>query len=181
MTLEELWLLFPIILTENKACWKKYYQEQAAELKKLLPIDSKINHIGSTAINGIWAKPIVDILVEVDKTTDFADTCAVLQNNGWTKMSEAERRMSFNKGYTENGFSEKVFHLHLRYVGDNDEIYFRNYLIAHPQVAKDYEALKLELWKRFEHNRDGYTEAKGNFVKKYTSLAKQEGTNEIQK
>ena len=174
MTLEELWQLFPIILTEHKDCWEKYYAEEADELKILLPQGTKINHIGSTAVKGIWAKSIVDILIEVDETVRLAEVGTILQDNGWIKMSESERRMSFNKGYTESGFAEKVFHLHLRYMGDNDEIYFRNYLIAHPKTAKEYEALKLELWKRFEHDRDGYTEAKSEFVKKYTALAKEE-------
>lgn len=173
MTLDELWQLFPIILTEHKDCWEKYYADEAAELKRLLPSGTKINHIGSTAVKGIWAKPIVDILVEVDGTVSLSEVGAVLQNSGWIKMCESER-MSFNKGYTENGFAEKVFHLHLRYMDDNDEIYFRDYLIAHPKIAKEYEALKLGLWKRFEHDRDGYTEAKSEFVKKYTALAKLE-------
>ena len=174
MTLDELWQLFPIFLTEHNACWGEYYAEQAAELKNLLPPETIINHIGSTAVNGIWAKPIVDILVEVDGI-DLSEVAAVLQGCGWLKMSESDRRISFNKGYTEKGFAEKVFHLHLRYAGDNDEVYFRNYLISHPEVAKEYEALKLELWKKFEHDRDGYTEAKSEFVKKYTALAKREG------
>lgn len=78
------------------------------------------------------------------------------------------------KGYTENGFAERVFHLHLRYEGDNDEIYFRNYLIAHPDIAREYERLKLGLWKRFEHDRDGYMNGKTEFVKKYTTHAKNE-------
>lgn len=180
MTLEELWQLFPIILTEHNDCWEKYYAEEAAKLKKILPIGTKINHIGSTAVQSIWAKPIVDILVEVDKAVNLSEVSETLQENGWIKMSETERRISFNKGYTESGFAEKVFHLHLRYVGDNDEIYFRDYLIAHPEVAKDYEALKLELWKRYEYDRDGYTAAKSEFVKKYTALAKERGTNDIQ-
>lgn len=175
MTVEELWQLFPIILTEHRECWERHYAEQAAELKRLLPTGTKINHIGSTAVKGIWAKPIVDILVEVDKIGGFSDMGAVLQANGWILMSQSASRMSFNKGYTESGFAEKVFHLHLRCVGDNDEIYFRDYLIAHPEVAKEYEALKLELWKKFEHDRDGYTDAKSGFVKKYTALAKREG------
>lgn len=171
MTLEELWLLFPITLTKHKVCWEKYYAEQAAELKKLLPSGAQINHIGSTAVKGIWAKPIIDILVEINKTFNLSEISAVLQDNGWIKMSETERRMSFNRGYTESGFAEKVYHLHLRYVGDNDEVYFRDYLIAHPEIAKEYETLKLELWKKFEHDRDSYTEAKSEFVKKYTALA----------
>lgn len=171
MTLKELWTLFPIILTEHNDCWDLYYLEEAEKLKSILPKSAAINHIGSTAVKGIWAKPIIDILVEVDS---FTDILALLESNGWTLMSESETRMSFNKGYTEKGFSQKVYHLHLRRFGDNDEIYFRDYLIAHPDVAKEYEKLKLELWKKFEHDRDGYTAAKGEFVKKYTVLAKQD-------
>ena len=179
MSLEELWQLFPIILTEHRDCWGSYYAEQADILKNILPFGTKISHIGSTAVNVIWAKSIVDILVEVEKSVNFSEVAAVLQSSGWIMMSESGQRMSFNKGYTESGFEEKVFHLHLRYMGDNDEVFFRDYLIAHPEVAREYEALKLELWKKFEHNRDGYTEAKGEFIKKYTALAKQEGKGEI--
>ena len=50
-------------------------------------------------------------------------------------MSETSDRLSFNKGYTEEGFAERVFHLHLRYIGDNDELYFRDYLIEHANIA----------------------------------------------
>ena len=166
MTLEELWELFPIILTEHNDCWKEYYAEEAAELKRILPAETIINHIGSTAVEGIWAKPIIDILAEVNE--NLQNVAVILQNNGWIKMSESEQRISFNKGYTETGFAEKVYHLHLRYIGDNDEIYFRDYLNNHPNIAKEYETLKLGLWKKFEHDRDGYTEAKSEFVVKHT-------------
>lgn len=80
--------------------------------------------------------------------------------------------MSFNKGYTEDGFAEKVFHLHLRYLGDNDELYFRDYMLDNSIEAKQYEALKLSLWKKYEHDRDGYTNAKSEFILKYTDKAK---------
>ena len=56
--------------------------------------------------------------------------------------------------------------------GDNDELYFRDYLNEHPQIAKEYEALKLELWKRYEHDRDAYTYAKTAFIRKLTSEAR---------
>lgn len=87
-------------------------------------------------------------------------------------MSSNENRISLNKGYTEDGFAEKVFHLHLRLKDDINEIYFRDYLNAHQDIAKEYEKLKLKLWKKYEHNRDAYTNAKTEFVKKYTELAK---------
>ena len=92
-------------------------------------------------------------------------------------MSESDDRISFNKGYTEKGFSEQVFHLHLRYSGDNDELYFRDYLIEHPSVAKDYEKLKLELWKKYEYNREAYTDAKSDFIHKYTKIARDKYKN----
>jgi len=48
----------------------------------------------------------------------------------------------------------------------------RDYLQEHPAVAKDYEKLKLSLWKQYEHNRDAYTDSKTDFIKKYTKEAK---------
>lgn len=174
MSLEELWQLFPIILTEHKPYWSEWYAEEVAMLQEILPPDQvvRISHIGSTAIEGIWAKPIIDILVEIVEDGDFQSLKKHLIDAGYLCMSENEQRLSFNKGYTEAGFAERVFHLHLRRSGDNDELYFRDYLIAHPDAAKEYEKLKLSLRKPYEHDRDGYTEAKAEFVEEYTLKAK---------
>ena len=172
MSLEELWQLFPIFLTEHQDYWKIWYADEKAGLKKILPKTARINHIGSTAVSSIWAKPIIDILVEVPREFDLAGIKDLLIKNSYICMSHSADRYSFNKGYTENGFSEKVFHLHLRYTGDNDELYFRDYLIEYPDVALEYEKMKLTLWKKFEHNRDGYTQAKTEFIQKYTNEAK---------
>ena len=172
MSLEELWQLFPIFLTEHQSYWKEWYAEEEKRLKKLLPQIERISHIGSTAISSIWAKPIIDILVEVSKANDLSVYKETIVHNGYICMSQSKDGISFNKGYTADGFAEQVFHLHLRYAGNNNELYFRDYLNEHPQVAKEYEELKLRLWKEYEHNRDGYTEAKAEFVKRYTDQAK---------
>ena len=110
--------------------------------------------------------------MEIPKAADMAVMRDLLLQNGFLLMSESQGRMSFNKGYTPSGFAERVFHLHLRYEDDNDELYFRDYLQEHPAVAKDYEKLKLSLWKQYEHNRDAYTDSKTDFIKKYTKEAK---------
>lgn len=170
MSLEELWELFPIVLTEHQDCWKEWYQTERAHLLLALPDTVKIHHIGSTSINGIWAKPTVDILVEAN-LNNYDSIKNTLVGNGYTCMSQTETRIDFNKGYTPNGFAEKVFHLHLREFGDNDELYFRDYMNEHPEIAKAYEKLKLSLWKQFEHDRDGYTESKTTFVREYTQRA----------
>lgn len=173
MSLEELWRLFPIYLTEHRECWKAWYEEETALLWEYLPKAERISHIGSTAIASIWAKPIIDILVELSPGSDMENAVKTLCQAGWLCMNQSGNRVSLNKGYTEQGFAERVFHLHLRYAGDNDELYFRDYLIDHPDDAKAYEKLKLELWKQYEHDRDGYTEAKKEFVARRTRQAKE--------
>lgn len=174
MSLEELWELFPIYLTEHQDSWYEWYEEEVNFLKSILPVisDLRIHHIGSTAIHGIWAKPIIDILIE---TPDIVTLKAVkdrMTANEYICMSDNGNRVCLNKGYTEKGFAEKVYHIHLRLMNDNDEIYFRDYLNAYPEIAKEYEKLKLSLWKKHEHNRDAYTKEKTEFVAHYTKLAK---------
>ena len=173
MTLEELWALFPIILTAHQEIWDAWYAEERDRLSGILPPeDIRISHIGSTAIDSIWAKPIIDILVEIPAALPMDKFKALLSQNGYICMSEQQNRISFNRGYTSEGFAERVFHLHLRYAGDNDELYFRDYLNDNPLLAKQYEELKLSLWKRFEHDRDGYTHAKTSFIIEQSEKAK---------
>ncbi len=173
MTLKELWHLFPIQLTAHQEGWAAQYEEMEQELSALLAgRDVRISHIGSTAIRGIWAKPIVDVLIEADEGEDLREIAGLLRKNNFIQMSAEENRISLNRGYTEEGFAEKVYHLHLRHMGDNDEAYFRDYLNEFPDIAKEYEALKLNLWKQYEFNRDGYTEAKTDFIRFHTGTAK---------
>lgn len=174
MTLEELWQLFPIRLTPHNTTWKTQYErEQANLLRCLSPLPVfRISHVGSSAVPTIHAKPIVDILLEIPKDKTMDEYQTRFTENGWICMQQSERRRSFNKGYTPNGFADEVFHLHLRIQGDCDELYFRDYLIDYPDAAKAYETVKLSLWKQYEFHRDNYTDGKSEFVKKYTEIAK---------
>lgn len=174
MSLEELWELFPIYLVAHSDRWRLYYAEMEAFLKASLSDLTvvRISHVGSTAIPGIWAKDIVDILVEIAEGPDMEEAAREVEKCGFCRMSTAADRASFQCGYTKNGFADRVFHLHLRYAGDHDELYFRDYLQEHPQIAKEYEALKLRLWKLYEHNRDAYTDAKTAFIGRWTAEAK---------
>lgn len=171
---EELWELFPIFLVKPDDKWAVYYEEIEAFLKTILhehPVE-RISHIGSTAVAGIWANNIVDVLVELSRDSALEAAARVLERNGFLRMSSEPGRISLNRGYERDGFAEKVYHVHLRCAGDHDELYFRDYLNEHPQTAREYEALKLSLWKRFEHDRDGYTQAKTAFVEAWTAEAK---------
>ena len=175
MSLEELWQLFPIFLVEHNREWVRWYDEEVKSISSLVPEKyiARISHIGSTAIPNIQAKNIVDILLEVPSEKELEPVKNILVENNWLCMSQKAKRISLNKGYTKQGFADKVFHLHIRVVGDNDEIYFRDYLIENGDIAKQYEKLKLQLWKEFEYDRDGYTDAKSDFIRKYTKIARE--------
>ena len=71
MSLKELWKLFPICLKEHQPYWKEWYTEEENLLKNRVPELERISHIGSTAISSVYAKPIIDILVEVPKRCDL--------------------------------------------------------------------------------------------------------------
>lgn len=178
MTLEELWELFPIILKEHNRDYLKWYEEEKRNLTELFAdFDiQRINHIGSTSVEGLIAKPIVDILLEFPEGYDMEDASARLQKAGWILMIEDKERqtLDLNKGYTPEGFAEKVYHLHVRALGDWDELYFRDYLREYPEAAQDYETLKLSLKEKYEHDRDAYTDEKSDFVQKYSQKARQE-------
>ena len=169
MTLEELWQLFPIILSSHNPDWKNYYEEEKALLEKAFGnLLVRIEHIGSTAVEGLIAKPTVDILLEADPSAPLETVRRTAERCGYTVMSEKnvpEYRLDLCKGYTPQGVADKVFHLHIRHPGDWDEIVFRDYLRQNPVKVREYARLKTELQKRFEHNRDAYTEAKGDFIR----------------
>ena len=169
MTLEELWQLFPIILSGYNPDWKKYYEEEKTLLGKIFGnLLIRIEHIGSTAVEGLIAKPTVDILLEVDPSASPDAVRQTAERCGYTVMSEKnvrEYRLDLCKGYTPQGFADKVFHLHIRHPCDWDEIIFRDFLRQNPAKAQEYARLKTDLQKRFEHNRDAYTEAKGDFIR----------------
>jgi len=178
MSLEELWQLFPIILKEHHSCYASWYEEEKQLLSDRLTDFGmlRINHIGSTSVEGLIAKPIVDILLEFSDCYELDRVSETLQTAGWILMikDDEKQMLDLNKGYTSAGFAEKVFHLHVRVLGDWDELYFRDYLREHREVAREYEELKLSLKEKYEHNRDAYTDAKTAFVQKYSRKAREE-------
>ncbi|NFP91272.1 GrpB family protein [Clostridium sporogenes] len=182
MSLEELWIMFPIILEEYNPMWKEWYLGEEKLIIGSIGNDNieRINHIGSTSVDGLIAKPTIDILLEITKDCDLKFLVNVLEENGYIFEKQPQKpapHMMFMKGYTEKGFAEKVFHLHVRYLDDWNELYFRDYLQSHTDISQKYGKLKMSLKDKYEHNRDGYTEAKTEFIRKYTTIGKIEFKN----
>jgi len=177
---ERLARLYPIILSEYNPAWPEWFAEEKANLERFIGTENiaGIHHFGSTSVPGLTAKPTVDILLEVADTVDIEELIALmpmeyicLRKEG-NSLSEHDKIMII-KGYTDTGFADKVYHIHVRYPGDWDELHFRDYLIAHPEAAAEYAVLKRSLFEDYEHDRDGYTAAKGEFIKEITKKAKE--------
>jgi len=124
------------------------------------------------------AKPTVDILLEIKKSVDIEKIKAALPSSEYICLSGTGLTMAtppphliFLKGYLPDGFAKKVFHIHVRYPGDHDELLFRDYLIAHPNAGAEYAALKFSLLQKYKHDRDGYTAAKTEFIRNITEKA----------
>ena len=166
--------LFPIVLVPHRDAWREQYARERERLLARLPEGAifRLSHVGSTAIDGIWAKPTVDMVLEAAGAEAFQRLDALLPACGYIRMRSEEGRVSFNRGYTPQGFAREVFHLHLRLSGDADEVFFRDCLNLRPDPAAAYERLRRSLWKLYERDRDGYTAAKGDFVRRVTAEAK---------
>ncbi|GAX03107.1 hypothetical protein IWT140_00705 [Secundilactobacillus pentosiphilus] len=172
MSLHELWQLFPIVLRAPDPNYQLWYADEKQKIVQHLhsAVIYRINHIGSTSVPGLIAKPTVDILLELVGSYDLDSVISDLQSLKWQVMARNNRlkTIDLNKGYLPTGFAEKVYHLHVKPAGDWGELYFRDYLIANSDVAKQYGELKLKLEQKYKYNRDAYTAAKTDFVTRYT-------------
>ena len=178
MTSQELGKLFPIYLTEHDPKWKFLFSDEKNRLTEKLGDEFlvRVDHIGSTAIPGILSKPTIDILLQVAENTPNQTIKDCFEKLGYIFIAKPENpppHMLFVKGYTPEGFKGQAYHVHVRYPGDWDEIRFRDYLCQHPAEAKAYARLKIVLSEKYKYDRDGYTDAKVQFVKAINREAKE--------
>lgn len=172
---ERLAKLYPIILTEYNPNYIRVYHKEKLFLQKCFANGIlRISHIGSTAVPNLISKPTVDILVEIEKEFDLTAITEKLNNKGYIVNRPPNDLIMYIKGYGESGFEGQVFHIHVRELADHNELYFRDYLIAHPKTAKEYGELKQTLQQKYRLDRDGYTFAKSEFINKITKLARLE-------
>lgn len=177
MTGKELGKIFPVIISEPDSRWLQKFAEERMVLIKEFGNDFflSIEHIGSTAVPNLRSKPIVDILCEIREDTGLDNLKERFETLGYRINNRPENpppHLIFVKGYSSEGFQGQVFHVHIRYKGDWDERYFRDYLIRNRKTALEYEELKKELAVKYRTDREAYTEAKTDFIKSVVKLAR---------
>lgn len=146
--------------------WKEEYVKEESKLKNIFKDELlNIQHIGSTSIPGICAKPVIDILVvvrDINKVDILEDE---MLKTGYFAKGEygIKGRRFFVKGQINRTHNVHIYQL--GHYEISNHLNFRDYLINHPEEAKNYEKLKKELSEEFKQDIDGYNEGKASFIK----------------
>jgi len=177
MTTDELGQLFPIIIVEYNPDWPRLASIEFGNIFEAVGKDviTRLEHIGSTAVPGLCAKPTIDLLLEIFEFTNCDLLIKQLHKIGYHFIPKPENpkpHMMFAKGYSESGINGQTFHIHLRYPGDWDEIVFRDYLISNHDAALNYADLKRVLADQYVNDREKYTDNKTDFIKRVLQLAR---------
>jgi GrpB-like predicted nucleotidyltransferase (UPF0157 family) len=159
-----------IHLQEYDKNWPKIYHEEKNDILKTAGkwIEG-IEHVGSTSVPGLIAKPTIDICIGVTSLSQAEqDILKPLQAVGYEYIKDLEIGIPERRYLQKlNEKGEHLFHIHVVVINDklwNEYIRFRDYLIANPEEAQVYASLKLELKEKFSHDRKAYTEAKSDYI-----------------
>ncbi len=155
-----------VYLSEYSDTWPILFDEEKKELEnKLGSLALSIEHVGSTSIRNIKAKPIIDIAVSVEDESKYRDVIACLDGQGY-ELREAMRdknRLFFAKG-PENNRTHYI-HVHIHNSEDwLDQLFFRDYMNDHLEDALEYENLKVALSLKYPKDRNKYTEENEEFI-----------------
>ena len=153
-----------VYLENNYELWKNMFEEEKEKLIKIFNQDNfEIEHVGSTSIKGLSAKPIVDIAIGVNSFSDMDKYIDILKEIYNIKINDIDNEMLLIK---ENDV-ETFFLIHVlpltceRYI---NMIKFRDILINNPNTLKEYEKLKINLSKKYPNDRKMYTQTKRDFI-----------------
>jgi len=150
-----------------------------AERERLLalfePGEACIEHVGSTSVPELPAKPIVDMLLGVRQLADVERRIPALEARGWEYVREHEAVFPERRFLARPRHWPRSHHLHAVELGTpfwRDHLAFRDWLRAHPEDAAAYGRLKRELAARHGSDRSAYTEAKTSFVEAVLARAR---------
>jgi GrpB-like predicted nucleotidyltransferase (UPF0157 family) len=159
----------PVVIVDWRAAWAERFAEQRERLlAHFAPGEAVVEHVGSTAVPGLAAKPIVDMMLGVRRLADVERRIPALEADGWEYVPEHEAVLPERRFFARPSPRPRTHHLHAVELASafwRDHLAFRDHLRAHPEVARAYAALKRELAARFGRDREGYTEAKAAFIR----------------
>lgn len=167
----------PVVIRDYDPAWPAMFERERTRIEAALAGEGAVvEHVGSTAVPGLGAKPIIDILIGVPDL-NTADRCVpILVTLGYTYFPEQEVQMP-ERRYLDRLDENGSYHLHMVQSGGEfweRHLLFRDYLRSHPEVAAQYDRLKRDLADRYHTDREGYTNAKTEFIRSIEHQARRE-------
>lgn len=149
----------------------RFKREKDLLIEQLGAVAEAVHHIGSTSVEGLAAKPIIDIILEVKSLEALDAMTHKLEALGYEAMGEFG---IVGRRYFRKGSDERTHHIHAFAVGDENiarHLAFRDYLKAHPAVRAEYESLKCKLAKNCNNDVEVYCDGKDGFIKLHEANA----------
>lgn len=165
----------PVVIVPYNPDWVNQYNNEAALIHEAIgSYLASLEHIGSTSVPGLASKPIIDLLAGMNSLADTPVIVPLLRDLGYTYKPEYETDLPERRYFSKHIAGQQSFHLHM--VEPDTQFFrrhiaFRDYLRTHPEYAAEYAALKMDLAKQFGNDREGYTDAKTDFIKKIENRA----------
>lgn len=159
---------YEVTLRPYHSQWPQLFEREKMALMEVLGhLPVYIEHVGSTAVPGLCAKPALDILIGGQSMAQLAQAIPNLERMGYMHKpkSSTPGHIFMAKGLED----ARTHYLHLlrhQSLEWQKYIYFRDYLIQHPQKQQEYARLKEDLARRFPNNRAKYTNGKQAFINK---------------
>lgn len=156
------------------SAWAEAYAAEAQRLRSVLnDLDVDLHHIGSTSIRGIYAKPIIDILLVVRNLEALDSRSDAVCALGYEAKGEfgIPARRYFRKNSSAGVRTHQVHAFERNSHGAERHLAFRDYMNAHAQAAGAYSTLKQRLARQFPHDIQAYMSGKDAFIKQHEALA----------
>jgi len=154
------------------ASWKGLFEREKALLFDAIGSNAlSIEHIGSTSVEGLVAKPIIDILIEVISLTELDASNKQIMKLAY--IAKGENGIPARR-YFQKGGNERTHHVHAFQTGDMHLMRhraFKAYLIAHPEVSFEYGQIKKQAIKNCDNNINRYMALKNQFIQKHEKIA----------
>ena len=163
----------PVHIVIYDASWPRRFEEERALLTEILApwLAGPIEHVGSTAVPGLAAKPVIDIMAGVESLPSSRPAIEAVARHGYCHFAYRPESMHW---FCKPSPMARTHHLHLVPFGSPlwaERLAFRDHLRTHPEVAREYERLKRELAERYRFEREAYTDAKEPFVARVVAVA----------
>jgi len=161
-------------VVSHDPAWRREFEIEAKEIRRVLEDNLvAIHHIGSTAIPGIHAKPVIDFLVEVEDLVRLDDQTRKMIDLGYEAMGEfgIPGRRYFRKDSSPGTRTHNIHSFKTGSPGLDRHLAFRDYLIAHTLEAEEYSALKRKLAAEFPNDIEGYMDGKDAYIKRIEAKA----------